>query len=104
MADVKKIRCPVQINERLHFEMRNHLATRPRIVVKGSKGPRRVTMDRFLDMVMLPLLQGKAFPRIDKMAREERIPLQQAMGAVYDFAVSADNWRAFKAFMVSRKK
>ncbi len=94
--------CSAKLSERLHYELKNHLATRPRIAIKGSKTPRLPTMDRFLDWVVLPLMLGKALPLLDKLAREDRLPLRSVIKDAYDFIL--ENRHEFKRFMASRKK
>lgn len=93
--------CSAKLSERLHFELKQHLAVRPRINIKGAKGPRLPTMDRFIDWVMLPLMLGKALPMYDSIVREERLALSDVMKASYDFVLA--NRHEFKRFVIARK-
>lgn len=96
---VNKVHVPVTVSERLHWLVKRKLLGRPRVIIRGedsSTSVRKVTMHRFLEWLVVSALESKGFDAIDKMAREERVPLRHAVGMVYAFAaLKHEGFRSF---------
>lgn len=94
-----RMHVPVTVSERLHWLVKRKLISRPRVIIRGEDGSvtnRKVTMHRFLEWLVVSALESKGFDCIDKIAREERVPLRHAVGMVYAFAaLKHEGFRSF---------